>query len=108
MPVTRSRDPKVHPELSAYPPLRKRIWDSLFHPTIRLPVEIPWDMKKFSRVYAVAAIVYLAGSIIPLLLIFAFSSIAIKLWPENAVDTILDSTGETSAQYMLLVTVVSF
>ena len=41
-----------------------RTWDALVHPIIRLDILFPWGLKDFSKMYAVAAIYYVAGSLL--------------------------------------------
>jgi membrane protease YdiL (CAAX protease family) len=89
-------------------PLYRRLWDGLFHPEIKLPIEIPWDLKQFSRLYVVAAIWYALGSIIPLFIIFGIAFTAIKLRPDVMVQLLLTADGSPNVHLMLAAMLVSF
>ncbi|HEY9789964.1 MAG TPA: CPBP family intramembrane glutamic endopeptidase [Candidatus Obscuribacterales bacterium] len=109
MPVAHRPPAKIHPELDFNNrSIPHRIWDSLVHPIVRLPVEIPWNLKEFSKLYVTAAMYYLLGSVLPLAVIFGATMFAVHMWPENMVDILLDSSGEPNKQLMLAAMVTSF
>jgi membrane protease YdiL (CAAX protease family) len=85
-----------------------RIWDSLVHPVIRLPIDIPWDLKQFSRLYVVAAVYYAVGSVVPLLIICGGAILALKLWPALMLPLLITGDGGPNVQVMLFAMVVSF
>jgi membrane protease YdiL (CAAX protease family) len=89
-------------------PIFRRAWDGLVHPIIRLPIEIPWDLKQFAKLYVMAAVWYVVGSFVPLILMFGGAMIAIKLSPETMVEILIGDNGAPNVQFMLAATVLSF
>lgn len=109
MPVAETTTPRIHPEMAEKrQSVFARLWDSLVHPVVRLPVEIPWNLKQFSRMYVVAAVYYAVGSIVPLMLIFGCAMVALKLWPETMVELLLVKDGSPNAKFLLITTIISF
>jgi membrane protease YdiL (CAAX protease family) len=109
MPVADRPPAKTHPELELNTrSIPRRIWDSMVHPIVRLPVEIPWDLKQFSKLYVTAAVYYVVGSVLPLAIIFGATMFAVHMWPENMVDVLLEPSGEPNKQLMLAAMLISF
>jgi membrane protease YdiL (CAAX protease family) len=71
-------------------------------------VDFPWDAKGLSRIYFVGALYYLLGSVVPLALVFLLGIAAIKLFPEWAVEFLLDKKAEPTAAFMLIGVMSSF
>lgn len=104
--------PYLPPRASVQKTEKKRFlptaWDALVHPIVRLPADFPWRGKSMVKLYFFAGLFYLIGSIVPLVLAFLIGLVAIKLYPEFAVEVLLDKDGNPSAKFMLIGTIASF
>lgn len=100
---------KPHPE---HVPHWKFVLDqwycSLFRPKIRLNVRFPWGLKEFSKYYVVAAVYYVIGSILPILLIFGAIAVAIRFSPAYFMPLFATSDGHPNMTVVLGATLVSF
>jgi membrane protease YdiL (CAAX protease family) len=88
--------------------LLERMWNGLVHPIIRLRTPFPWGLKDFSRMYAIAAIWYVVGSVVPLFLMFGGVMLAIQIWPDALLNRLVDAEGHANMQVIMSATVVSF
>ncbi len=78
---------------------------SIYRPTVRLPVGLPWSVGKIAKTYSVAVLLYIVGTIMPIVLWFGF------LWYEAyrnpaLVEKLLST--EALMPMLVAVTVVSF
>ena len=100
---------KAHPEhVTMLQFTLRRWWDGLMHPKIRLSLAFPWGLKEFSKLYAVAAVYYVVGSIVPLFLIFGACMIALQVAPHLVLDTVATPDGHATMPVILTATVISF
>jgi membrane protease YdiL (CAAX protease family) len=83
------------------------LWQALLHPVIRLNLTLPWDLKQFSRVYFIAFVYYLIGSLIPIALLFG-SLILLSGFAHQAALGHLTGAGRAGPQFVLAVTLISF
>lgn len=88
--------------------MAQRWWNALFKPVIRLNVPFPWGLKEFGKIYAIAAVYYVAGSVIPLLLLFGIVIGAMQIAPEFVTSRVADSEGHPNSVMVLIATITSF
>ncbi len=106
-PVETNRAP--HPEHEPYWSFLLRLWySSLFRPVIRLNARFPWGLKEFSRLYAVAAVYYVIGSVVPIIVIFGSVILALHVAPENVLNLVATADGHPNMNVVLASTVTSF
>lgn len=100
---------KPHPEHEPYWKFVLRNWyDALFRPVIRLNVSFPWGLKEFGKVYAMAAVCYVIGSVIPLMLIFGCVIAALHFAPEQVLTAVATPDGHPNMRVVLIATIASF
>lgn len=83
-------------------------YKAIFRPQIRLNQQFPWGLKQFSKLYAMAAVYYVIGSIIPILLIFGFVIAAIHYVPEKVLTIFATPDGHPNMNVVLTATLASF
>lgn len=106
-PVEMAREP--HPEHVPYWKYVLQQWHaSLFRPKIRLNVQFPWGLKDFSKFYAVAAVYYVIGSMLPILLIFGGVIFAVRMAPDLVWPYVAMPDGHPKPIVMLIATLASF
>jgi membrane protease YdiL (CAAX protease family) len=106
-PVETARKP--HPENVPYWKFVADQWYcSLFRPKVRLNVRFPWGLKEFGKYYAVAAVYYAVGSIVPILVIFGAVFAALHVAPEKVLPMVATRDGHPNMYVVLLATVASF
>jgi membrane protease YdiL (CAAX protease family) len=69
---------------------------------------LPWGLKDFSKLYAVAAVYYVIGSLVPILLIFGCVIAALHIAPEKMVDVVATADGHPNMHVVLAATLASF
>lgn len=100
---------KPHPEDVPYWKFVVDQWyASIFRPKIRLNVMFPWGLKEFSKFYAVAAVYYVVGSILPILLIFGAVILGLRMAPETLWPYVATPDGHPNMVVVLTATLASF
>lgn len=106
-PIDSARTP--HPEHEPQWKFTLNRWYSaLFKPVIRLNVRFPWGLKEFGKLYAIAAVYYVIGSLIPILLIFGGVIAAMHFMPEKILHLVATEDGHPNMYVVLIATVTSF
>jgi membrane protease YdiL (CAAX protease family) len=98
-----------HPEHVPYWKFVLSQWyRAFFQPKIRLDVRFPWGLKEFSKYYVIAAVYYVIGSIIPIVLIFGGVIAALHFAPEKMVNVVATKDGHPNMYVVLAATLTSF
>lgn len=98
-----------HPEHESQWAFNLRTWyNAMFRPEIRLNVRFPFGLKEFGKLYAIAAVYYVVGSLVPILLIMG-GVIAVMNWiPEKVLHLVATPDGHPNMYVVLATTILSF
>lgn len=98
-----------HPEHESEWRFILRQWfNALFRPKIRLNVRFPWGLKDFGKLYAVAAVYYVLGSLIPIFVIMGGVILLMQWIPERVLHMLATPDGHPNMYVVLATTIISF